>query len=101
MIDQPDCPTVQLPNRPTVQLSNCQLFSLVNLDADLYLPTKAGLEFFYPRLSPGGIIIIHDYNYKWPGIKKAADDFAAGIPEPLVMVPDMDGSVMIVKSVIS
>ena len=37
-------------------------FALVNMDADLYLPTKAGLEFFYPRLSPGGVIIIHDYN---------------------------------------
>ena len=91
MIDQPDCPTVQL---PTVQL-----FCLVNLDADLYNPTKAGLEYFYPRLSPGGVIIIHDYNYKWPGIKKAVDEFVQTIPEPLIMVPDMDGSVMVVKSV--
>jgi O-methyltransferase len=72
--------------------------ALVNLDADLYLPTKAGLEYFYPLLSPGGIIIIHDYNYKWPGIKKAANEFAASVREPLIMVPDMDGSVMIVKS---
>jgi O-methyltransferase len=72
--------------------------ALVNLDADLYLPTKAGLEYFYPLLSPGGVIIIHDYNHKWPGIKKAADEFAARIPESLIMVPDRDGSVMIVKS---
>lgn len=78
--------------------SDFRLFSLVNLDADLYLPTKAALEYFYPRLSPGGIIIIHDYNFKWPGIKKAADEFAASIPEPLVMVPDMEGSVIIVKA---
>ena len=80
--------------------ANRQL-ALVNLDADLYNPTKAGLEFFYPRLSPGGVIIIHDYNFKWPGIKKAADEFAATIPETLIMVPDMEGSVMIVKSTIS
>jgi O-methyltransferase len=76
--------------------ADCRL-ALVNLDADLYNPTKAGLEYFYPLLSPGGVIIIHDYNYKWPGIKKAVDDFVKNIPEPLVMVPDMDGSVMIVK----
>jgi len=81
---------------PTV---NCQLlFALVNLDADLFKPTKAGLEYFYPLLSPGGVIIIHDYNYKWPGIKKAVDEFASAIPETLVMVPDMEGSVMIIKS---
>jgi O-methyltransferase len=74
--------------------------ALVNLDADLYLPTKAGLEFFYPLLSPGGVIIIHDYTHKWPGIKKAADEFAATIPESLVMVPDMDGSVMITRNTV-
>ena len=80
--------------------ANCQL-ALVNLDADLYDPTKAGLEYFYPLVSPGGVIIIHDYNFKWPGIKKAVDEFVSTIPETLVMVPDMEGSVMILKSVIS
>ena len=79
--------------------ANCPIgqLSLVNLDVDLYSPTKAGLEYFYPLLTNGGVIIIHDYNYKWPGIKKAVDEFASTIPETLVMVPDMDGSVMICK----
>jgi O-methyltransferase len=72
-------------------------FSLVNLDADLYKPTRAALEFFYPRLSPGGVIFIHDYNYKWEGIRKAVTEFMAAIPETIVMVPDIDGTVMIVK----
>ena len=71
--------------------------ALANLDADLYLPTKAGLEYFYPLLSPGGVIIVHDYNHKWPGIIKAVDEFMTTIPETMVMVPDMEGSVMIVK----
>jgi O-methyltransferase len=81
--------------------TNDYRLALVNLDADLYNPTKAGLEYFYPLLSPGGVIIVHDYNYKWPGIKRAVDEFVRSIPEPPVMVPDMDGSVMIVKSSIS
>jgi O-methyltransferase len=76
------------------------VYSLVNLDADLYQPTKVALEYFYPNLSPGGVILIHDYNYKWPGIKKAADEFVAAIPENLVSVPDMEGTVMIVKSLV-
>jgi O-methyltransferase len=84
-----------------LRTANCELtFSLVNLDADLHQPTKAGLEYFYPLLSPGGIIIIHDYNYKWPGIKKAVDEFVSTIPETLIIVPDMEGSVIIVKSAI-
>jgi len=73
-------------------------FALVNMDADLYNPTKAGLEFFYPRLAPGGVIIVHDYNPDWPGIMKAVDDFATTIPEPPIVLPDQDSSVMIFKS---
>jgi len=81
----------------TVGLEKMQ-FALVNMDADLYNPTKAGLEFFYPHLSPGGIIIIHDYNPDWPGIMKAVDNFAQTIPEPPVVMSDQDSSVMIFKS---
>ena len=73
-------------------------YSLVSLDADLYNPTKAGLEYFYRRLSPGGVIFIHDYNHKWEGLMKAVDEFAVTIPEQLVLVPDLDSTVMIVKN---
>lgn len=73
-------------------------FALVNLDADLYNPTKAGLEYFYPRLSPGGVILIHDYNHKWEGLVKAVDEFAATIPEQLILLPDLDSTVMILKN---
>ncbi|RLD89569.1 MAG: hypothetical protein DRJ09_06365 [Bacteroidetes bacterium] len=74
-------------------------YALVSMDADLYNPTKVGLEYFYPRLSPGGVIIVHDYNPDWPGIMKAVDDFAATIPEPIVPVADVDSSVMIFKAI--
>lgn len=73
-------------------------FALVNLDADLYNPTKAALEFFYLRLSPGGVIFIHDYNIKWPGIIQAVDEFVRNIPETLVLAPDSEGTVMIIKN---
>lgn len=73
-------------------------FALVNMDADLYNPTRAGLEFFYPRLAKGGLIIVHDYNPDWPGIMQAVDEFADKIAVPLVVLPDQDSSVMIFKS---
>ena len=74
-----------------------QKFALVNIDVDLYNPTKAGLEFFYPKLSPGGVMIIHDYNEDWPGIMKAVDDFAKTIPVPFVPLTDADSSIMLFK----
>jgi O-methyltransferase len=72
--------------------------ALVNMDADLYNPTKAGLEFFYPLLSPGGVILVHDYNYRWPGILKAVDDFIRTIPENMVILPDISGTAMIIRN---
>jgi len=81
----------------TTQDINDEKFALVNMDVDLYNPTKAGLEFFYPRLSPGGVIIVHDYNSDWPGIMKAVDDFSKTIPVPLVPLTDTDSSVMLFK----
>lgn len=46
-------------------------FALVHLDCDLYEPMKAACEFFYDRLAPGGMLIIHDYHSGcWPGVSK-------------------------------
>jgi O-methyltransferase len=72
--------------------------AMVSMDADLYNPTRAGLELFYPLLSPGGVIMVHDYNHKWPGITKAVDDFTRNIPENLVILPDTFGTVMIIRN---
>jgi O-methyltransferase len=36
-------------------------FAFVSLDADLYQPMLEGLGYFYPRLTKGGYIFIHDY----------------------------------------
>ncbi len=58
-------------------------FSLVNLDVDTYESTKQCLEFFYSRMSPGGIMLSHDYMTA-PGVKKAFDDFFSGKTEPVL-----------------
>lgn len=50
-------------------------FCLVNLDPDLYEPLKAGLEFFYPRLVKGGVLLICGYFSPHAGIKQACDEF--------------------------
>jgi len=74
-----------------------KVFALVHIDADLYLPTIEALKFFYPKVSTGGVLIIHDYNHNWEGIKQALDEFMPTIPESLIEIIDWQGSVMIIK----
>jgi len=52
-------------------------FCFVNLDFDLYEPIYQGLEFFVPKMSPGGVILVHDYYsdlYSVPNAVKAYED---------------------------
>jgi hypothetical protein len=48
--------------------------SLLHIDVDLYEATKVALEFFYPCVVRGGIVILDDYG-AFPGANKAIDDF--------------------------
>ena len=51
-------------------------FCFVNLDMDLYQPMLEGLRFFYGRMCPGGVILLHDYFHpELPGVKQAVEDF--------------------------
>jgi len=59
-------------------------FSFVNLDVDLYQGTRDCLEFFYPRMCRGGIILSHDYVHNSPGVRKAFDEFFETRPEPVL-----------------
>jgi len=48
--------------------------SLLNLDTDIYEPTKIILEYLYPKITPGGILILDDYN-TFPGETMAVNEF--------------------------
>mgnify|MGYP002626002324 CR=1 FL=1 len=83
-------------------LSSCQIlpeiFSLVSLDADLYAPTLSGLEYFYPRLTVGGVILIHDYNgLQFPGIRKAVDEFCEKMRLFVIPLMDLHGTAILLK----
>lgn len=49
-------------------------FVFVNLDMDIYEPTYEGLKFFWEKLTPGGVIFVHDFG-RWNGIDKAVERF--------------------------
>jgi len=48
--------------------------ALLNLDVDIYEPSVTVLEYLFPLIEDGGILILDDYN-SFPGETKAADDY--------------------------
>lgn len=51
-------------------------YRLVHIDTDLYQPSLACLDYFAPRLSPGGVIVMDDYESpKCPGVSRAINEF--------------------------
>jgi O-methyltransferase len=65
-------------------------FSFVHLDCDIYDSYRQSLNFFYPRMSNRGIILLDEYNDPpWPGCKLAVDEFLADKPEkPIAITMD-------------
>lgn len=62
-------------------------FCFVHLDVDIYESYRLALEFFYPRMTPGAVILLDEYNDPpWPGCNKAVDEFLADKPERLESV---------------
>lgn len=73
-------------------------FCFVSLDVDLYEPTVAGLEFFYPLLAPGGYMIVHDYGHpSYPGCGVAVREFCQKNRVPLCPICDYSRSAVLMK----
>ncbi len=71
---------------PTV---NTPQTALLHVDCDFYDPVKLTLEKFYPRLSPGGFVVLNDYGI-YKGARTATDEFlqANGLDiEPVAIDP--------------
>lgn len=77
-----------------------ETFCLVSLDVDFYDSTLEGLRWFWPRMVPGGYLLIHDYNSEsLPGVAHAVKDFEKemGVPLPMFPLPDIGGSMIVAK----
>ena len=73
-------------------------YAMVHIDCDLYLPMKAALAFFYPRMPCGGMLILHDYSSgTWEGATRAIDEFCKERSEHVSLWPDKSGTAMIRK----
>jgi hypothetical protein len=61
------------------------IYDFINIDCDLYEPHLECLEYFYPRMVPGGIVFFDDYHsVDYPMARQAIDKFLADKPERLL-----------------
>lgn len=58
----------------TLHKANIRRIALLHIDADWYSSVKQCLNDLYHLVSPGGIVVLDDYN-DWPGCKIALDEF--------------------------
>ena len=77
-----------------------KIYSFVAIDVGLFMPTLAGLEYFYPRLSEGGFILLANYNTAdlsdniRRAVQKLEDEFGRVIKVPIA---DSRASTIITK----
>ena len=70
-------------------------FAFVHIDVDLYEPTRHSLEFFYPLVVPGGVIVVDDYGFiTCPGATEAVDEFLADRSERIVSLASGGGFII-------
>ena len=75
-------------------------FCLVSLDVDFEQSTLDGLRYFWPRLQPGGYLLLHDWgNPKLPGVAQALRRYEAELGGCIPAVPlcDVNGSLILCK----
>jgi hypothetical protein len=71
-------------------------YAFAHVDVDLYQPTLDSCRYFYPRLTPGGVMLFDEYGFSSAhGEKVAVDEFFADKPEqPIALIT---GQAFIVK----
>jgi O-methyltransferase len=58
-------------------------WAYAHIDLTLYAPTLSALEYFYPRLSPGGVLVCEGSLF-CPGVQKAVDAYSSAHDVPYV-----------------
>jgi O-methyltransferase len=63
-------------------------YAFVHVDVDLYQSTLDSCVYFYPRLTPGGVMLFDEYGFpSTHGEKVAVDEYFADKPErPIALI---------------
>lgn len=69
-------PEVFEPDHGVNSIPEDTVYSFVHVDVDLYSSVKDALDYFFPRMIPGAVMLIDDYGFPTtPGAKLAMDEF--------------------------
>lgn len=64
----------------------------LSIDMNVALPERAAIEYFWPKLVPGGIVILDDYGWiNYPAQKATHDEFAAREGVDIFLLPTGQG----------
>jgi len=69
--------------------------AILHLDTDWYESTRHEMTHLFPRLVPGGVLIVDDYHH-WSGNREAVDEYLAAANVP-VLLTKVDSSVVGVR----
>jgi len=73
-----------------------QRFRLAHIDVDIETSVHDCLEFLYPRMVSGGVLVIDDYGHaECPGATRATEAFFAERAEYVVQMPLLSSAVVI------
>lgn len=84
---------------PDTMIEVDEKFAFVSIDMDFENSIYEGLKYFYPRLSEGGYIFVHDYNSSLYGVERAVDRYEKenGLVISKVPLCDANGTIVITK----
>ena len=72
-------------------------YCFVHVDADIYRSVIDSCIFFYPRLTPGGMMLFDDYGFpSCPGVRKAVDEYFSDKRQKPIYLPT--GQALIINS---
>jgi hypothetical protein len=69
--------------------------SYLSIDMNIEYPERAAIEHFWPKLSPGGIVILDDYAFGgYDRQHDSMDEFAAGVGATILTLPTGQGLII-------
>jgi len=77
----------------TLSKVDCQQVAYLSIDMNHPVPEIAAMRFFWPRLVPGGVVVLDDYAYSesYSAQKKAFDDLATELKFTIFIMPTGQG----------
>ncbi len=80
------------------QFAHQRGFGIVHIDVDVYPITEFCLEFFAPRMVPGGAMVVDDYGSQTcEGVMKAVNEFAAAHAQRFYALHLLSGQAVLVR----